>query len=95
MGDFAAGIEDGVKAIIATLTGQAPPPAPAGKPARAAARRSAFHFQGPSLGWSERILLGAFIFGIIGLFTVLGIVTPGIGWFLYLFLVPFWRCSRW
>jgi uncharacterized protein len=38
----------------------------------------------------ERILLGAFIFGIIGLFTVMGIITPGMGWFLYFFLIPFW-----
>ena len=62
---------------------------PAVEPARDAARRSAFHFQGPNLGWPMRIFLGAFIFGIIGLFTILGIVTPG-GWFLYLFLIPFW-----
>jgi uncharacterized protein len=40
--------------------------------------------------WPMRILLGAFIFGIIGLFTVLGVLTPGMGWFLYLFLIPFW-----
>ena len=37
-----------------------------------------------------RILLGCFIFGIIGLFTVLGVMTPEMGWFLYLFLIPFW-----
>ena len=37
-----------------------------------------------------RILLGAFIFGVIGLFTVIGVVTPGMGWFLYVFLIPFW-----
>ena len=37
-----------------------------------------------------RILLGAFIFGIIGLFTFIGIMTPGVGWFLYVFLIPFW-----
>ena len=37
-----------------------------------------------------RILMGAFIFGIIGLFTIVGIFTPGFGWFLYLFLIPFW-----
>ena len=24
------------------------------------------------------------------MFTVMGILTPGIGWFLYLFLIPFW-----
>src|SRR6185295_20327479 len=40
--------------------------------------------------WPMRILLGAFIFGIIGLFTFLGVMTPGMGWFLYFFLIPFW-----
>jgi len=34
--------------------------------------------------------MGAFIFGIIGLFTLIGIMTPGFGWFMYLFLIPFW-----
>ena len=38
---------------------------------------------------TERILFGAFIFGIIGLFTVVGVLTPGVGWFLYFFLIPF------
>ena len=45
---------------------------------------------GPELAWPMRILLGAFIFGIIGLFTFVGIMTPGVGWFLYVFLIPFW-----
>ena len=40
--------------------------------------------------FTERILLGAFIFGIIGLFTFVGVLTPGMGWFLYVFLIPFW-----
>ena len=40
--------------------------------------------------WPMRILMGAFIFGIIGLFTFIGIMTPGVGWFLYVFLIPFW-----
>jgi uncharacterized protein len=45
----------------------------------------------PSLPpWPVRILLACFIFGIIGLFTFFGIVTPGAGWFLYFFLIPFW-----
>ena len=47
-------------------------------------------FDGPDLSITERILMGAFIFGIIGLFTVIGIFTPGVGWFLYVFLIPFW-----
>ncbi len=39
-----------------------------------------------------RILMGFFIFGIIGLFTFLGIFSPkGFpGWFIYFFLIPFW-----
>jgi uncharacterized protein len=39
-----------------------------------------------------RILFGFFIFGIIGLFTFIGIFSPkGFpGWFLYFFLIPFW-----
>ena len=44
----------------------------------------------PDMPWHVRILLGCFIFGIIGLFTIIGIMTPGVGWFLYLFLIPFW-----
>jgi len=47
-------------------------------------------FDEPDLPWYQRVLLGAFIFGIIGLFTVMGVITPGAGWFLYLFLIPFW-----
>jgi uncharacterized protein len=37
-----------------------------------------------------RILIGVFVFSTIGLFTVIGIATPGVGWFLYVFLIPFW-----
>jgi uncharacterized protein len=40
---------------------------------------------------AQRILVSLFVFGIIGLFTFLGLVTPGgTGWFLYFFLIPFW-----
>ncbi len=46
--------------------------------------------ESPDLSMTERIALGAFIFGIIGLFTIIGAVTPGMGWFLYLFLIPVW-----
>lgn len=40
----------------------------------------------------SRVLFGLFIFGIIGLFTFIGIFSPkGFpGWFLYFFLIPFW-----
>ena len=48
------------------------------------------NLESPGKNLGIKILVGAFIFGIIGLFTVVGITTPGIGWFLYVFLIPFW-----
>jgi uncharacterized protein len=86
-GQFDAGVEEGVDAIVSRLEGSAPDlqetPPPAGD--------SVGGFgDGPDLPLTERILFGAFIFGIIGLFTVLGVLTPGMGWFLYFFLIPFW-----
>ncbi len=83
--DFDGGIERGVDAIIAQLSGdnslpQDVTPVKSKKP----------FFDGPNLSIVERLLFGAFIFGIIGLFTVVGVLTPGMGWFLYFFLIPFW-----
>jgi uncharacterized protein len=43
------------------------------------------------MSWKERLLIGAFIFGILGIFTVVGIFVPGCaGWFMYAFLIPFY-----
>jgi uncharacterized protein len=89
-GDYDAGVEDGVRAIIARLEGTAAEPSvPSGEPKNSGAAKQEF-FEGPDLPITERILFGAFIFGIIGLFTVIGVLTPGVGWFLYVFLIPFW-----
>ena len=90
-GDFDRGVDDGVAAIVAQLEGQPS----AGTSASFAdtqtnQRKGSFEFQGPDLPWYMRILLGCFIFGIIGIFTVVGVMTPGMGWFLYVFLIPFW-----
>lgn len=42
-----------------------------------------------SLG--ARLAVGAFIFFVLGIFTVIGILSPGCaGWFLYVFLIPFY-----
>ncbi len=87
-GNFDAGVAEGVAAVIGQLTGGAEIPADA--PQSGAERKSDNFFDGPDLSITERILIGAFIFGIIGLFTVLGVLTPGMGWFLYFFLIPFW-----
>ena len=89
------GIADGVAAIVAQLEGQKMEGANAGTSANFAGttssgKKSSFEFEGPDLPWYMRILLGCFIFSIIGLFTVIGVMTPGVGWFLYVFLIPFW-----
>jgi len=86
--DYDAGVQDGVAAIIARLEGKSvatAAPAAARQPARS---RSGFHRA--DMPWPQRILFSLFVFTIIGLFTVIGIVTPGVGWFLYVFLIPFW-----
>ena len=87
-GNYDAGVEAGVQAVIGQLTGTAA--IPADDPRPVAEKKTDNFFEGPDLPLTERILIGAFIFGIIGLFTVLGILTPGMGWFLYFFLIPFW-----
>jgi len=83
--DFDGGIEQGVNAIIAQLSGEAS--LPRNDPS---VKSKKPFFEGPNLSIVERLLFGAFIFGIIGLFTVIGVLTPGVGWFLYFFLIPFW-----
>lgn len=94
--DFDGGVRDGVTAIVRTLEGTAAdstPTAPAPKPEGFLSFLDSADFsgfEGDLPPWPLRILLGAFIFGIIGLFTIIGAVTPGMGWFLYLFLIPFW-----
>jgi len=89
-GNYDVGIEAGVTAAIQILEGKRS----AGSDADWLApegQRSGFHVRAPDMPLAERILIGAFVFGIIGLFTFIGLVTPGaMGWFLYFFLIPFW-----
>jgi uncharacterized protein len=86
--DFDRGLVEGIDAIVAALEGEAPAPSPAPAPARAKA--SSMEIDAPAMPWTQRIIIGAFIFGMLGIFTVVGVMTPGMGWFLYLFLIPFW-----
>jgi uncharacterized protein len=88
-GDYDGGVEAGVRAIVGILEGTGSVPEEVAS-SEGEGPSSGFHFEGPDLSIIERILMGAFIFGIIGLFTVIGVVTPGMGWFLYFFLIPFW-----
>jgi uncharacterized protein len=93
--DFDGGLVDGVNAIVAKLEGRAVASADIDQGAQRTAKgvfdsQALADFEGQLPPWPMRILLGAFIFGIIGVFTFVGIVTPGAGWFLYVFLIPFW-----
>ncbi len=87
-GDYDGGISQGVGAILAHLEGKTAASGAENTPL-VQARQSEF-FKAPPMALHEKVLMGAFIFGIIGLFTFLGVVTPGMGWFLYFFLIPFW-----
>ncbi len=87
-GDYEGGITEGVRAVIDVLEGGELTDL-AGETSESADTFD-LDFEGPDLSITERILMGAFIFGIIGLFTVIGVLTPGVGWFLYFFLIPFW-----
>ena len=88
-GNFEAGIQDGVNAIVQGLEGQKDWNSP-GESSSGSAKSSFMQIEQDLPPWPMRILLGAFIFGIIGLFTVIGVLTPGVGWFLYVFLIPYW-----
>jgi uncharacterized protein len=92
-GDFDKGVTGGVDAIIGQLEGTTDVAklADTGTSRESNAQGFPMSIDDPSLpAWPIRILIGCFIFGIIGLFTFVGIVTPGAGWFLYFFLIPFW-----
>ena len=88
-GDYNSGVEAGVKAILDLLE-KGEKPVGEDSAGQATSTSSGFHIDKPDMPIIERILIGAFVFGIIGLFTAMGIVTPGAGWFLYFFLIPFW-----
>lgn len=90
-GDYDKGITDGASAIVAQLEGRGDAAsADAMADATPTSHSSLFDDEASKMPWPQRILMGCFIFGIIGLFTVVGVMTPGMGWFLYLFLIPFW-----
>jgi len=82
-GDFSGGIAAGVAAVIDVLA--------KGNQAVDREEEGPFGLRIPHMTLTRRILHGVFIFGILGLFTWAGIVSEGgIGWGLYLFLIPFW-----
>jgi uncharacterized protein len=88
-GDFNGGITDGARAVMDELEGGKLPVAE-GNEGSVSKKANFKEFEEPDLPIIPRILIGTFVFSIIGLFTIIGILTPGVGWFLYLFLIPFW-----
>jgi len=90
-GDYDGGITKGVNAIVATLEGKDDTsPAGASSTSSIPIGSKTLHIDEPDIPWPQRILFGAFIFSILGIFTFVGVMTPGLGWFLYVFLIPFW-----
>ncbi|NJM25984.1 MAG: TPM domain-containing protein, partial [Bacteroidia bacterium] len=81
-GDFDAGVTAAVNAIMQAIKGE--------YVADEAATDGIGDIQ-MQMSWKERILIGMFIFGILGIFTFIGLFVKGCaGWFLYAFLIPFY-----
>jgi uncharacterized protein len=76
--EYDAGVIAGVEGIIDAIGGEY----------AAEATNDTFDI---GMSWSERLFMGLFVFSILGLFTVIGLFSPGCaGWFLYAFLIPFY-----
>ena len=89
-GNYDVGIEAGVTGAIQILEGRQPrdPEDDWAAPDRSG---TGFNMEAPDMPRAKRIFISLVVFGIIGLFTFIGLVTPGgMGWFLYVFLIPFW-----
>jgi uncharacterized protein len=76
-GDYDAGVQAAVNAIIAAI-------------AREYTAEATDGVEVPLSG-KEQVLIGLFVMGILGIFTFSGLATQGCAsWFLYAFLIPFY-----
>lgn len=82
-GGFEEGVLAGVDAIVASIDGNYVPP-------DRDELRSRLQNADGEIPLLEKLMISAFVFGILGLFEIVGIFAPGPGWFLYFFLIPFW-----
>ena len=87
-GDYDAGLLEGARALVAAAEGQPFAAAPASPGRDGGGIEVDNDFAG--IGTLEKILVSFFVFGILGVFELVGLFAPGAGWFLYLFLIPFW-----
>lgn len=77
-GDFNAGVEGGVDAVVKILNGEQVPALDASRPPG-----------GMPLG--GRVVMGLLFLVTVVTFSIAALATPGCaGWFMYLFLLPFW-----
>jgi uncharacterized protein len=76
--DYEGGIQAGIDAIIRTSKGEFQ-------------SEDSVSTEATELTLQEKLMIGAFIFGILGLFSFFALFTPGCaGWGLYAFLIPFY-----
>lgn len=75
-GDYDGGVSAGINGMIAAIGGEY--------------AADDGEYSSEQLSGREMILVGLFIYGILGLFTFIGLVSGKSGWFLYFFLIPFW-----
>jgi uncharacterized protein len=82
--EYDAGVTAGVNAIVAAIGNEY-------RTADSSSDTSENSSLEMDMTWQERLLIGTFIFGILGIFTAIGIFIPGCGgWFMYAFLIPFY-----
>ena len=75
---YDAGVSAGVNAMIAAIGGEY-------------TATDADADGNADFSWKEKLLIGLFLFVVLGIFSVIGILSPGCaGWFLYVFLIPFY-----
>jgi len=81
-GNYDAGVQAGIDGVIKAIGGEY-------KSNRSGEGLDSI--EATHLTSSEKILVGVFIFGILSVFTFIGLFTPGFGgWFLYVFLFFFY-----
>jgi uncharacterized protein len=86
-GNYDVGMEAGITAVIQILEGRHPTE----NEWVQARTKTVLLPDSASTSLVGRILFTLLFLAVIGLFTAIALVTPGgLGWFLYLFLMPFW-----
>jgi uncharacterized protein len=77
--DYDRGVTNGITALIRAIGGEY------------IADESQPASDGDFMTWQERLFVGLFVFGILGIFTFIGVLQSGsMGWFMYAFLIPFY-----